>query len=73
MRNSDNSPVKDEVIIGLSLDELHFCLTLLTRLRADDLVDEDSRRDAITFLQRRWLLAREVTRSKSSVSQQEQT
>lgn len=65
--------VSSEIIIGFSESELHFYLTLLTRLRADDLIDEDSRRDAIAILQRRWLLAREVTRSKSSVSQQDKT
>lgn len=58
-------PVNREILIGLSIDELHFCITLLTRLKADDLIDEDARRDAIDFLTRRWLLARDATNSQS--------
>lgn len=65
--------VNREIIIGLSIDELHFCITLLTRLKADDLIDEDSRTDAISFLTHRWLLARDVTKSQSPVSQGEET
>lgn len=58
-------PVNREIIIGLSIDELHFCITLLTRLKADDLIDADSRRDAIDFLTRRWVLARDATKDQS--------
>lgn len=65
--------VSSEIIIGFSESELHFYLTLLTRLRADDLIDEDSRRDAIAILQRRWLLAREVTKNQSPPTQSDKT
>lgn len=73
MRNTDHSPVKDQLTFMVSADELHFYYTLLTRLRADDLVDEDSRRRAVEVLYPRWLLAREVTGKQSSVSQGEHT
>lgn len=73
MRTADHSHVKDAPLIGMTVDELHFCYTLLTRLKADDLIDEDSRRDALDFLYRRWLLAREVTSKQSSVSQGDKT
>jgi len=71
MRSEEGPPVKGVPQINLSLDELHSYLVLLTRLRADDLLDEDSRRRAIEVLTRRWVLAREVTSKQSSVSQGE--
>lgn len=71
MRNRNTSHC--QVLIGLPVDELQFCLMLLTRLKADDLIDEASRRRAIELLEPMWLLAREATNSQAWSSQGEMT
>lgn len=57
--------VNGRLMILLDVDELHFYYSLLTRLRADDLIDEDLRRRAMETLLEQWLLARDVTNSQS--------
>lgn len=65
--------VNSNLFILLDVEELHFYYSLLTRLKADDLIDEDLRRRAMDVLLEQWLLAREVTKSQSPVSQGEET
>lgn len=68
MRTWEDAPVKEAFQVCLSVSELHFYIVLLTGLRADDLIDEASRRRAIEDLTRKWLVARQVTGKQSSVS-----
>lgn len=64
MRNNNQGPRQEgELGVMFSTHELHFVYTLLTQLRADDLVMEDRRRRAIEWLEPMWLLARDATTS----------
>lgn len=64
MRNNHQGPRQEgELGVMFSQHELHFVYTLLTQLKADDLVQEDRRRRAIEWLEPMWLLARDATTS----------
>lgn len=64
MRKINAGPRQEgELGVMFSEHELHFVYTLLTQLKADDLVTEDRRRRAIEWLEPQWLLAREATTS----------
>lgn len=69
---TDHSPVKGGLFILLDVDELQFYIQLLTRLRSDDLIDEDLRRRAVSTLTEQWILARSAQRG-AWVSQGEET
>lgn len=69
MRNADQTCVNGHLLICLSEPELQFALGLLTRLKADDLVTEEDRLQAISRLLDTLALARDVTSKQSSVSQ----
>ena len=73
MRNADQTCVNGHVLICLAEPELQFSLGLLTRLKADDLVTEDDRLQAIQVLLDHLARVREVTGKQSSVSQGEET
>lgn len=73
MRNADQRCVNGHFMICIDEPELQFCLGLLTRLKADDLVTEDDRLRAIQICLETLALARDVTKSQSPVSQGEGT
>lgn len=54
--------------VNLSFGELQLCYELLTKLKADHLLDEASRRRALEFLEPKWLLARDATNRQVSSS-----
>ena len=69
MRNGNASG--RQVLVGLDVEELQFCLGLLTQLKADDLLTEDARVSAIRHLTDVLARVRDVTKSQSSVSQRD--
>lgn len=73
MRNADQTCVNGHLLICLDEPELQFGLGLLTRLKADDLVTEDDRLQAIELLISHLARVRKVTGRQSSVSQGETT
>lgn len=72
MRNKPETCVNGHLMICLPVDELQFYYQLLTRLKADDLIDEDLRRRALEWLLDQWVLARSAQRG-AWVSQGEMT
>lgn len=69
MRNADQTCVNGHLMICIDEAELQFCLGLLTRLKADDLVTEEDRLGAIQVFIERLARVRDVTSKQSSVSQ----
>lgn len=71
MRNADQKCVNGHLQICISEGELQFYLGLLTQLKADNLITEDARQEAIWALTRVLARVRDVTKSQSPSTQGE--